>query len=258
MEALQFGAVLVYTPAMLELHNISAAYDRTRVVDSVTATAQAGELTVITGPNGAGKTSLLNVLAGRIAALNGTLYFQGEAIDPEDDSWRDRISYTAADSGVLQVLTVEEQLGLLCRLTGTGPVASADRTDEVLRLLQLDDHRDYRGDELSSGLTKRLQIGLGIARNADVYLFDEPFNGLDAESVAVLQEILTVLLDRRRYIFIATHILHFLQGLPAAVWELEGGKVNAVFAGEAATVRLKELAGQQEAGGEKDILPWIA
>ncbi len=242
---------------MLELNNISVAYGTTKVVNGVTAAAMPGELTVFVGPNGAGKTSLLNVLAGRTKPEEGTLRYRGEEIDPEDDSWKELVSYTAAETGVLSILTVEEQIELLCRLAGEGPAASAGRTGEVLGLLKLAGHRTFRGDELSSGLTKRLQIGLGIARNAELYLFDEPFNGLDAESVRVLQDILAVLLERKRYVLIASHILHFLQGLPAAVWELEDGKLIAVSSKEAAAARLMELAELQKTPGAENILPWI-
>jgi ABC-2 type transport system ATP-binding protein len=242
---------------MLELNNISVAYGTTRVVDGVHAAVMPGELTVLVGPNGAGKTSLLNVLAGRTGPEEGALRFRGENIDPEDDPWRELVSYTAADTGVLSILTVEEQLELLCRLTGEGAAASAERTGEVLGLLKLTGRRTYRGDELSSGLTKRLQIGLGIARNAEVYLFDEPFNGLDAESVRVLQDILAVLLARKRYVLIASHNLHFLRGLPSAVWELEDGKLKAVSSKEAAAARLTELAELQKTPGAENILPWI-
>ena len=109
---------------MLELKEITVRYGKTTVLEDVSAAAGRGELTVLAGPNGAGKTTLLNALTGRAELHAGSVDLDSSEIDPADDSWRDRYSYVAADSGVLPILTVEEQLDLLCRLSGTEPAAA--------------------------------------------------------------------------------------------------------------------------------------
>lgn len=242
---------------MLSINKLSVLYGKTPALEDVTGAAVSGELTVLAGPNGAGKTTLLKAVTGQAELQNGSISLDSKEIDPADDAWRDMYSYTAADSGVLPILTVEEQLDLLCRLTGEDGETSIARTAGILELLELKGHRNYRGDELSSGLTKRLQIGLGIIRDVPVYLFDEPFNGLDAKSITVLQKILSTLIQRNRYIVIASHILHLLEGFPITLWEFKKGRLAGIFRGSEAEKKCRELSAllpQHEAG---NILPWI-
>lgn len=239
------------------MNNVSVRYGKTTVLRNVTGDIFPGELTVLAGPNGAGKTSLLNAFIGRAELAAGKVNFESELLDPHDESWREIFSSIAADSGVLPILTVGEQLELLCRITEVGPEVSRKRTAELLQLLELTGHRDYRGDELSSGLKKRLQIGLGIARNVPVYLFDEPFNGLDANSIVVLQEIFRTLVKRKKYVLIASHLLRQLDGFSVSVWELRKGELLGIRRGEKGKERLRELSASASGSKEGDILSWV-
>jgi ABC-type multidrug transport system ATPase subunit len=94
--------------------------------------------------------------------------------------------------------------------------------------MDLISHKDYRADELSSGLKKRLGIGLTLVREADVYLLDEPFNGLDAESVQTVQNAIAFISDRQKILLVASHVFYAVEPVCTKVIVLGGGGVRGV------------------------------
>jgi ABC-2 type transport system ATP-binding protein len=119
-------------------------------------------------------------------------------------------------------------------------------------------YRDYRGEELSSGLRKRLGIGIGIVRDADLFLLDEPYGSLDVQAMAVLGQILMTLKARGRIVLVASHSFPFLDNLYNHVWTLSGG----VVVDHSNEKELRDLfnhpfhSGRSSRHGEIDI-PWI-
>jgi ABC-type multidrug transport system ATPase subunit len=100
-----------------------------------------------------------------------------------------------------------------------------ERVRIVVELLGLGRHRGDLAEVLSSGLRKRLGIGIGIVRDADVFLFDEPFASLDVEAMSILGRILMTLKKKGRTVIVASHAFPVLSNLYDRVWALSGGKI---------------------------------
>ena len=243
---------------MLSLQDIVVFRGRKPVLNGLNASADNGDVVALLGPNGAGKTTLLHFIAGVLKGDSGDIYYRGRKIDTNSLRWRRTLAYVLDDGGIIPLLTVEEQIYLQSILTGVDRSESAQRTGYVIDLLELNKYRDYRGDELSSGVRKRLGIGLGIVRDADVFLFDEPYSSLDVQATAVFGQILKTLKNRGRIVLVASHSFPFPDGLYNHVWSLSDGVVVDCSNEQEVRGRLDQPSPSDGLSGHGRIdLPWI-
>jgi ABC-type multidrug transport system ATPase subunit len=215
-----------WNETVLSLQDVVLSRGGRTIIKDLSASADRGDVVAILGPNGAVKTTLLHFIAGVLKSDSGYIYYQGSKIDPASLDWRRRLAYVLDDGGIIPLLTVEEQLYLQSVLVGVSHTESVERTGLVINLLELSKYRNYRGDELSSGLRKRLGIGIGIIRDADVFLFDEPYSSLDVQAMAVFSRIVAALKSRGRIVIVASHSFPFLDNLYNHVWTLSDGAVT--------------------------------
>jgi len=242
---------------MLRLENIVISRGDQIIINDITVEAGRGDVIALFGPNGAGKTTLLHCIAGILESDSGEIFYRGEEVNPDSPEWRSRLTYVLDDGGTIPLLTVEEQIYLQCILTGVGHEEAADRTGFIIDLLELGKHRGYRGEELSTGLRKRLGIGLGIVRDAEIFLFDEPLSSLDVPGMTLFSRIVKTLKGRGRLVIFASHSFPYLNDLCDRVWAVSGGTITD-YSREEDFHRFfhnESMPGDQN-NGEIDI-PWI-
>ena len=243
---------------MLSLRGIELSRAGRIVVRDTSVEAERGDVVALLGANGAGKTTLLHYIAGILKSDSGDLYYQGGKVDPSSSKWRCRAAYVLDDGGIIPLLTVEEQICLQCVLAGVSQPEAIERTNLVVELLELNRYRDFRGDELSAGIRKRLGIAIGIVRDADLFLFDEPYGSLDMPTAAVFDRVLWTLKNRGRIVVVASHSFPCSDDLYNRVWMLSAGVAEDHWRqGE-----LRRLLGYEiQSGGQNrpvEIgIPWI-
>lgn len=161
-----------------------------------------GELVLVTGPNGSGKTTLLRLLAGLIVPTSGEL---------EVATNRARIGFLAHEPLLYRELTPLENLDLYGRL-----YRIPERRERIGMLLErygLWEARRERAGALSRGMLQRLAICRTLLHEAELLLFDEPFNALDADGIELLLAELSVR-DRGRTVVVSSHQPERLAGQP--------------------------------------------
>ena len=243
---------------MLSLRDVVLSRGGRTVIKNLCASADRGDVVALRGPNGAGKTTLLHFIAGVLKSDSGELYFLGSRIDCRALDWRRRLAYVLEDGGTIPLLTVEEQLYLQSALAGVGHTESLERARLLIDLLELDRYRDYRADELSSGVRKRLGIGLGVVRDADVFLFDEPYSALDIQATMIFGRILMTLRNRGRIVVVASHSFPFSGNLYNHVWTLSAGAVVDGVHERDLLDALDHSIQPESSSGYKEIdIPWI-
>jgi ABC-type multidrug transport system ATPase subunit len=153
------------------------------------------------------------------------------------------------------LLTVLEQLTLASILTGQTRASAAAKAEAITSLVGLEGCADAKAADLSSGQRKRLGIGIGLSRNADIYLFDEPGNGLDIQGAELLTTLLGTLRARGKIVLVATHPLPLVEEMSDLRWTIREGTATET-AGPARTNQATEAASKEgsEGGG---FLPWI-
>jgi ABC-2 type transport system ATP-binding protein len=148
----------------LRAEAVSKRYGDRAALREVSFEARRGELVAVIGPNGAGKTTLLQILAGALAPTSGRV-----SLPPE------RVGWVPQQPALYRKLSVVENLRLFARLEKAKPGA----VDSMLEQTGL---RDRAGDEvgrLSGGNQQRVNIAIGLLRNPDALLLDEPTAALD-------------------------------------------------------------------------------
>jgi branched-chain amino acid transport system ATP-binding protein len=169
---------------LLRVEGLCAGYGASRVLDGLNF-SMAQEAVTIVGRNGMGKTTLCNTLMGLLSATSGSITFAGERIDglaPEKVARRG-IAYIPQGRRLFPSLTVDEHLAMLAKGTN-GKRWTPEAVYELFpRLAQ---RRKNGGGELSGGEQQMLAVGRALLLNADLYLMDEPSEGLAPTIVDIL------------------------------------------------------------------------
>ncbi|WP_158852958.1 ABC transporter ATP-binding protein [Saccharothrix deserti] len=235
----------VRTPAeerVLEVEDVTLAFDGVTAVDGVSFHVAAGELFAIIGPNGAGKTSIFNVLSGVYRPQSGAVRFLGEDL-------LGRRPHRIAAMGVARTfqnielfahLTVVENLmlgrhnhmryGALAAFAWVGrarreELANREAVEEVVDFLELEQWRRLPVGLLPYGVQKRVELGRALAMEPKLLLLDEPVAGMNVEET---EDMARFVLDVRDELGIAMvmveHDMGLVMDLADRVMVLDFGK----------------------------------
>jgi heme ABC exporter ATP-binding subunit CcmA len=176
---------------MIKARNLSKRYGEKRVFRRVNVDLPSGGFLLVTGANGSGKTTLLRVLAGLAAPSGGELELPS----------RELVGYLGHDPLVYRELTPLENLTLFGRLYRVPE--RAERIGMLLERFGLWEARHQRVATFSRGMQQRLGLCRTLLHDPQLFVFDEPFNALDAAGSALLDETLAELTGRT--LVVATH-----------------------------------------------------
>jgi NitT/TauT family transport system ATP-binding protein len=173
-------------------------------VDNIDLTAQQGEFVAIVGPSGCGKTTVLNMLAGLMKASAGRVERHGKPVTgPSRD-----IGYMLARSALTPWRTARRNVELGLEIHGVGRAERKQRALELLELLRIEQFADAYPSQLSHGMQQRVAIARTLAIDPDLWLMDEPFGALDAQTrVKVQSEFLTLWEGSPKTVIFVTHDL---------------------------------------------------
>lgn len=166
-----------------------------------------GERVLLSGGNGAGKTTLLRLVAGLVPVHQGEAEVLGTDLVRDRQSHRRRVGFVGQETFAYDDLTVRENIRFATRAAGI-PARAADEALEALELARL---ADIRHGRLSTGQRRRLSLAVAVARQADLYLLDEPHAGLDAAGRAFLDDFLATTTAAGRSVVVASHELELVR-----------------------------------------------
>ncbi len=209
--------------AIISAHHLRKSYKNTTAVSDFTLDIEEGGVFSLLGVNGAGKTTTIKMLTGltKPDSGDGTIY----SLPIGDGRLKPLIGISPQETSTAGNLTVEENLILTGEIYGLGK-SSADKADEVIRALNLGDHRHKLSKQLSGGLRRRLSIGMGLIHSPRVLFLDEPTLGLDVIARRELWELIKSLEDKMTVI-LTTHYMEEAQALSRKIAVMSKGKVIA-------------------------------
>lgn len=195
--------------AGLAVRGMTVYYDQKPAIFSVDATFEAGTMTAIIGPNGAGKSTLLKGALGLVTPLSGVASVFGQSLDAA----RDRVAYVPQRASVdwdfparvrdVVAMGLFGTLGLLGRFRA----AHRQRVEACLSRVGMEDFADRQIGQLSGGQQQRVFLARALAQEADVYLLDEPFAGVDAATERAIIDVLKALRDAGKTVVAVHHDL---------------------------------------------------
>ena len=183
---------------MIVLKGIKKSYGTTEVLRGIDATIATGDFVSIVGPSGAGKSTLLHLIAGLDAATEGSIDFEGSAIQDLDKSAlnqmrNEKIGLVFQFHNLLPELTALENV-LLPRWIGKKIDDAAEKDAlEKLAFLGIADRAHHLPNELSGGEQQRVAIARALINNPRILLADEPTGNLDSANASAVHELLVQL-----------------------------------------------------------------
>ena len=219
---------------MLELKDVHTHYGLSHVLQGVSLRVDAGEVVGLFGRNGVGKTTVMKTIAGWVAPTQGTVRFDGQAIDgaASERICRQGIGFVPEDRRIFPGLTVEENL-VLGFMQSPGRSRAEDRRqlDAIYtRFPRLGERRQQMGTTLSGGEQQMLAMARVLVGKPRLLLIDEPTEGLAPK---IVDEIFTLMDSLRRDgipILLVEQNMHRAIALVQRFYVLERGAV--VMAGD--------------------------
>ena len=193
---------------MLRARNLQKSYGKHLAVSDISLEVASGEIIGLLGPNGAGKTTSFYMIVGLIKADAGTIELDGTNLTrlPMHGRARAGIGYLPQEASVFRRLTVEQNLRAILELQkGMSRTERREREDQLLDEFGLTPIRTQRGERLSGGERRRLEIARALASNPRFMLLDEPFAGVDPISVADIKAQIRDLAARGIGVLITDH-----------------------------------------------------
>jgi manganese/zinc/iron transport system ATP- binding protein len=193
----------------LSVRGLTVSYGEKPAIFSVDMTLTKGRMTAIVGPNGAGKSTLLKAALGIVTPLAGQVQIHGKPVK----SQHHRIAYVPQRASVdwdfptrvidVVLMGLQRELGLLGRIRQ----AHRERALACLDRVGMQDFAERQIGQLSGGQQQRVFLARALAQNADLYLLDEPFAGVDAATERAIISVLKSLREEGKTVVAVHHDL---------------------------------------------------
>ena len=194
--------------AILSARRLAKRYRNRLVVDDVSLDVRSGEVVGLLGPNGAGKTTSFYMIIGLVACDAGIVQIDLDDLSDRPMHLRARagLGYLPQEPSIFRHLSVRENvMAILETRAGTSRTERERRLETLLDDLQVSHLADQRGDSLSGGERRRVEIARSLATEPRFMLLDEPFAGVDPISIVEIQQIIGYLSERGIGILITDH-----------------------------------------------------
>lgn len=227
---------------MLEVRGLAKSYKGRSILRDVNLQVEKGQTVGLLGPNGAGKTTCFYMIVGLISVDHGQIFLDGEDITRKAIHERAQagLGYLPQEASVFRKLTVAENiLSILETRKELNLDQRKGRLEQLLDELQIGHIQNQKGQSLSGGERRRVEIARALAAEPAYILLDEPFAGVDPISVVEIQKIIQHLRARDIGVLITDHNVRETLGICDHACILGNGQVLA--SGDPASV----LANQQ-------------
>ena len=202
---------------IITIDNVTKKYKDTLAIDDLSLEIEKGKVVGLLGPNGSGKSTLLKLIVGLLKKDSGKILIDGKS--PGIDT-KSMISYLPDSYYLYEKLTVRETIDMYGDFYKD---FDKNQSDKLLDYLSIP--RDKMTKDLSKGLRERLLISLNLSRDADIFIMDEPVDGVDPVAKQAVIDIIIEKMEKDKTFIITTHQIGDLENLFEDVIFLDKGKV---------------------------------
>ncbi|MDQ6844986.1 MAG: ATP-binding cassette domain-containing protein [Bacteroidota bacterium] len=188
---------------ILELQNLKKYYATQKAVDDISFSIPAGSIFGLLGPNGAGKTTLLRMITGIFYPDSGTILFEGKKFDPIKDI--PKIGYMPEERGLYKKMKIGEQALYLAMLKGLSRQHAMKKIKEWFVKFEMESWWNKKVDDLSKGMSQKLQFVTTVLHEPQLLILDEPFSGLDPVNSNLIKDEIFKLAQGGTTIIFSTH-----------------------------------------------------
>ncbi len=211
----------------IEVKNLQKSFGKHVVLQDINLKVPQGCVFALLGPNGAGKTTLINILSTLTAPDSGSVRVGGHDVMTHPEDVKLTISLTGQSAAVDDMLTAEENLRMMGRLSGLSASAAKSRAAELLKFFDLEADAQKKVKTYSGGMRRRLDLAISLVVRRPVLFLDEPTTGLDTRSRRALWTYIQNLATQGVTIFLTTQYLEEADQLADVIAIINEGRVVA-------------------------------
>jgi ABC-2 type transport system ATP-binding protein len=208
----------------ISVRGLKKSYGSQPAVDGVDLDVPRGSFFGFLGPNGAGKSTTIRMLTGLIPPDAGDIEILGLRMPRDELEIKRRIGLVPDESLLFDRLTGAEYLEFVGRMYGLPRPTAMARASDLMVLFELHADRKIIG-EYSKGMRKRVAMAASLIHHPELFLMDEPFEGVDAVGARLMKDILTSQVRRGATIFLTTHVLEVVERLCDRVAIIHQGRI---------------------------------
>lgn len=188
---------------ILELQALRKYYATQKAVDDISFSIEKGSIFGLLGPNGAGKTTLLRMITGIFYPDMGEIVFDGKKFDPPNDI--QQIGYMPEERGLYKKMKIGEQALYLAQLKGLSKAEAMEKIRFWFKKLEMETWWNKKVEDLSKGMSQKLQFVTTVLHEPKLIILDEPFSGLDPLNANLIKDEIFGLAKRGSTIIFSTH-----------------------------------------------------
>jgi ABC-2 type transport system ATP-binding protein len=215
---------------ILKIENLTKKYYNKTALEDVSLSVEKGKIYGLLGPNGSGKTTLMKVIAQLHKQSSGQVLINGSPLSHESKA---NISYMPTENFLYDSFKVKHAVKFYADMYND---FREDYAMSILEEIKVDP--EFRIAKLSSGLVGKLKVALALSRNADLYMLDEPLNGVDVLSRDTIMELIAKSYHESKSFIISTHLVSEIEKILDNVIFLKDGRVELL--GDAEELRLSK------------------
>src|SRR5713101_2716501 len=209
----------------ISVRDLRKVYGNKAAVDGLDLTVPRGCFFGFLGPNGAGKSTTIRMLTGLIPPTSGSIALLGMPMPEQEIEIKKRIGLVPDESLLFDRLTGAEFLEFVGRMYALPRPVARERARALLGLFELEDNTRKLIAEYSKGMRKRVAMAASLIHHPDLFLMDEPFEGVDAVGARLMKDILQGQVRRGATIFLTSHVLEVVERLCDRVAIIDKGRI---------------------------------
>ena len=213
---------------MVQAEGLTKTYGSVPALSDFSLEVARGEIVALVGPNGAGKTTALKLLVGLLTPSAGRVRLAGFDVIRQGLEAKQRLAFLPDQPFLYEQLTVGEMVAFIGAMYRLSPSLLREHATGLLTLFGLSDHLPNRIGQLSFGMKSRLVLLLSLLHQPEVLIMDEPFFGLDPQTLRLIKRLLTERAAEGMTIVLSTHQLPVVEDLAHRIAVLDRGRLVAL------------------------------
>lgn len=208
---------------VLQVKNVSKKYQDKWAVQSVGFEIPQGTIFGLLGPNGAGKTTLLRMITGILIPDSGEIYVNGKLTDLVNNA--SFIGYMPEERGLYKKMKAEEQAIYLAQLKGLKYSEAKEKVKYWFDKLDMNSWKNKKVDEISKGMSQKLQFVCTVIHEPSLIILDEPFSGLDPLNADIIKNEIFELAKKGATVIFSTHRMEQVEEICQSIVLMNQGKI---------------------------------
>ncbi|WP_432664416.1 ABC transporter ATP-binding protein [Wukongibacter baidiensis] len=215
---------------ILKIDGLTKKYFNKVALDEISISFDKGKIYGLLGPNGSGKTTFMKIVAGLHKQTSGNVLVKGRPLSYRTKS---DVVFMPTEDFLYPWMKIKTLIKYFSDMYSD---FDSKRANELIKEFEL--NQDSKISELSTGLKGRVKVALTISRNASIYMFDEPLNGLDPISREMILRLISETFNENKVIIVSSHLVSELETCLDEVIFLKNGVIE--LQGDAEEIRLEK------------------